>query len=122
MDAPTHPTSPHRWIQAKSGLQAVPALDIETSGSGQQQLADPIERVAGAAPVSQGLVLGALTATGERLVRQTHDVERIDSDARPPAVAGSVAKCHQPPFLAAGPEGGRLDDRRQQRKRSRHAR
>lgn len=50
---------------------------VEPSGTAEQHLALPMKRVAFAAPVPQGLVLGARAAFGQRLVRKAHDVKQI---------------------------------------------
>ena len=51
----------------------VPRGGAEALGAHQQQFAGAVERVAFAAPVSQGVVLGAAAALVERPVRQAHD-------------------------------------------------
>jgi hypothetical protein len=51
---------------------------IEAVVAGQEPSADPVERVVGAAPVAEGVVLGAAADVIERRVGETDHVEVVD--------------------------------------------
>ncbi len=61
-------------------MESFPALFVEVLGAHQQQLADPVERVAFPAAMLQRCLLNALAALRHSGVGETNDVERIDHD------------------------------------------
>jgi hypothetical protein len=81
----------------------VPAV-IEALGAGEHELADPIQRVALAAPVAQGLVLHPAAHLVEAPVADPHDVERI----RDPG--GVVEAAGEPGAVGLGQIGGHHPD------------
>lgn len=61
-------------------VEAFPAVLVEAFAAHQEQLADPVERVALPAAVADGGLLDALAALGDGLAGETHDVEPVDHD------------------------------------------
>src|SRR5438552_11330847 len=80
---------------------------IETFGAGEQQLADPIQRVGLAASVSEGLVLHAAADAVDAAVRDAHHMEGV-GDA-----LGVIKMWREPGPEALGEIGGNDLDARQ---------
>ena len=57
-----------------------PRFVVEPFGTHQQQFANVIERIVGPTSMMQCGLLDALTALDDRLIREAHDMKRVDHD------------------------------------------